>query len=147
MNTLSLNDLQYHYSLFKHVFFWLLECWDSQNEEVDHIIGTLLAEMHQLDQMFYHWSWYVFPRVLDFYQQPSSKLRFLFKYAVSLNQVDHSWNNLPDHPAKISLGRRPRPVLHLLYRTASYHQYDHKVWEELISRLKMRDSKEPQYYS
>ena len=143
MNSFEVKTLQYNYSLYKHVFFWLLECWNPNDEDVDNVICTLLEKMHQENQLFYHWSWYVFPRVLDFYQHPKQKLRFLFKCAVSVNDTDHAWNNLPDHPAKISLGRRPRPILHLLYRTALFNKFDHKAWEELATRMKLREQTEP----
>ena len=100
VNSFNQETLQYNYSLFKYVFVWLLECWDPNDEDVDNVICTLLEKMHQENQMFYHWSWYVFPRVLDFYEDPQRKLRFLFKCCVSLNDVNHIWNNQTDHPAK-----------------------------------------------
>ena len=135
--------LQYNYSLFKYVFVWLLECWDPNDEDVDNVICTLLEKMHQENQMFYHWSWYVFPRVLDFYEDPQQKLRFLFQCCVSLNDVNHTWNNQTDHPAKQSRGQRPRPILQLIYRTATFDEFNQTAFEELAARMKEREEVEP----
>ena len=94
-----------------------MDIWDPADEKIDDIIGKLLLELHQVDQIFYHWSWYIFPRVLEFYDDPHHKLRFLFKYAIEINATDHSWDNLLDCPTKISLSRRPRPIIQEGFQT------------------------------
>lgn len=134
---------RYSYALFKHTFISLLNVWNPDDEKTDDIIGKLLSELHQVDQIFYHWSWYIFPRVLEFYSDPSHKLRFLFKYGIEINAKDHSWDNLLDCPTKISLSRRPRPIIQLLFRTGLYYSFDHGAWAGLVEKLKLRDVEEP----
>ena len=133
----------FSYALFKHTFLSLLDLWNPADEKVDDVIGKLLSELHQVDQIFYHWSWYIFPRVLEFYSDPSQKLRFLFKYGIEINAKDHSWNNLLDCPTKISLSRRPRPIIQLLFRTGMYYSFEHSKWVGLVEKLKLRDDGEP----
>ena len=121
----------------------MLDVWNPADEKVDDVIGKLLSELHQVDQIFYHWSWYIFPRVLEFYSDPCQKLRFLFKYGIEINAKDHSWNNLLDCPTKISLSRRPRPIIQLLFRTGMYYSFEHSKWVGLVEKLKLRDDGEP----
>ena len=121
----------------------MLDVWNPADEKVDDVIGKLLSELHQVDQIFYHWSWYIFPRVLEFYSDPYQKLRFLFKYGIEINAKDHSWNNLLDCPTKISLSRRPRPIIQLLFRTGMYYSFEHSKWVGLVEKLKLRDDREP----
>lgn len=142
-NLLSFYDMHYNYALFKHTFLTLLTVWNPSDEKVDDIIGKLLSELHQVDQIFYHWSWYIFPRVLELYSEPHEKLRFLFKYGIEINDKDHSWNNLLDCPTKISLSRRPRPIIQLLFRTGLYYSFEHSAWVGLVEKLKLRDDGEP----
>ena len=119
-----------------------MNIWNPADEKVDDIIGKMLSELHQIDQIFYHWSWYIFPRVLEFYSDPFTKLRFLFKYGIDINATDHSWDNLVDCPTKISLSRRPRPIIQLIFRTGLYYSFDHSAWIGLIQKLQIRDTKE-----
>ena len=120
-----------------------MDIWDPADETIDDTIGKLLSELHQVDQIFYHWSWYIFPRVLEFYDDPHHKLRFLFQYAIEINATDHSWDNLLDCPTKISLSRRPRPIIQLLFRTGLYYSFENGAWIGLVEKLKYRDQKEP----
>ena len=127
-NTVDYKYRQMNYCIFKHVFFWLLEEWSPEDEKLDQIFSELLEKIHQVDQLFYHWAWYVFPRILDFYETPAQKIRFLYK-CVNINNTEHVWNNLPDHPAKISLGRRPRPIMQLIYRIAANDGTNELTWK------------------
>ena len=134
--------IQMNYCTFKHVFMWLLDEWSPENEEHDHTFHTLLEKAHQVHQILYHWAWYVFPRIMDFYNTPEQKIRFLYKCA-EINNTDHVWNNLPDHPAKISLGRRPRPIMNLIYRIAAVEGTGKTVWKRFYAKLKYKEENDP----
>ena len=131
----ELKYLQMNYCLFKHVFFWLLDEWSPEEEENDERFCILLEKMHQINELFYHWSWYVFPRILDFYNTPEQKIRFLYK-CTKINSTEHVWDNLPDHPARISLGRRPRPIMQLIYRIANNEGQDERIWDRFYAKIK-----------
>ena len=133
-NTTDYKYRQMNYCLYKHVFFWLLDEWNPEDEKYDDIFCSLLEKIHQIDQLFYHWAWYVFPRILDFYRTPNQKIRFLYK-CIDINNTDHVWNNLPDHPAKISLGRRPRPIMQLIYRVAATGGTDESTWKIFYAKI------------
>ena len=144
INTIEYKYRQMNYCLFKHVFFWLLDEWTPEDIELDITISTLLEKIHQVDQLFYHWAWYVFPRILDFYETPDQKIRFLLR-CVNINNTDHVWNNLPDHPAKISLGRRPRPIMQLIHRIAANEGTTDATWKKMYAKIKAEDQKNPGY--
>ena len=135
---------QMNYCTFKHVFFWLLDEWTPENENLENIFSTLLEKVHQVDQLFYHWAWYVFPRILDFYRTPEQKIKFLYK-CIDINNTDHVWNNLPDHPAKISLGRRPRPIMQLIHRLAAEDGTNKHTWTKFYATIKGINQKDPDY--
>ena len=141
-NKIELNHLQMNYCLFKHVFFWLLDTWSPEDEENDAKFCILLEKMHQTHQLFYHWAWYVFPRILDFYNTPEQKIRFLYK-CTNINNTEHVWNDLPDHPARISLGRRPRPIMQLIYRIANTEGQNNDTWKKFYIKIESICEKSP----
>ena len=112
---------------------------DHKDEDSDKIIGFWLCEAHKLHVLFYHWSWYIFTKILQFYEDPICKLRFLFHISTKLNESDHAWGNVPDDPVRVSLGRRPRPILQYLFRTAHYYNFNTTIWKEVAIRINTRD--------
>ena len=96
-----------------------------------------------MNNIFYHWSWYVFIKILNFYEKPEHKIRFLFNISSKMNAIDHTWGTVPDDPIRVSLGRRPRPILQLLLRTAYHYNFDHKAWKELALRINLKDENFP----
>ena len=136
--------IQMNYCIFKHVFMWLLDEWSPENEEHDDVFHTLLEKAHQINQIFYHWGWYVFPRILDFYETPDQKIRFLYK-CTEINNMEHVWNDLPDHPVKISLGRRPRPIMNLIYRIAAANGTDTDTWKHFHAKMRSKEENEPSF--
>ena len=131
------------YSLFKHVFFWTLEALKPEDESTDDILCFWLSEIHTMNNIFYHWSWYVFVKILKFYEKPEHKIRFLFNISSKINEIDHTWGTVPDDPIRVSLGRRPRPILQLLLRTAYYNNFEHKTWKSLALKINHKDEKDP----
>ena len=81
---------------------------------------------------------------MDFYETPTQKIRFLYK-CVDINNTDHIWNNLPDHPAKISLGRRPRPIMQLIHRIAAVEGTDESTWKKFYAMIKHKEQNRAGY--
>ena len=117
-NTLAASWLYYNYDLFKHVFVWILPHFPTNSKEWNVKLCKLLSGAHKINDMFYHWTWYVFPRILEHYTFVYESIEFLIEAAVSINLEEHVWQGEIDDIKTISLGRRPRPVFQLFWRFA-----------------------------
>ena len=121
-NVNSIRDMHYNYALFKHVFLWLLDAASPEKPDIDEAIASMIGKMHTVDQMFYHWGWYMFPMVLNHYNHPTTLIRFLKNHSLCINEIIHRWNGMEDDYVRISLARRPRPIMQLLFRFASFYK-------------------------
>ena len=92
------------------VFVWLLPCFPTNCQSTTEKLCKILATVHKVNETFYHWSWYIFPRILEHYTYMDEAISFLMTAAQNLNASPHIWEGHPDGELD-SLGRRPRPIL------------------------------------
>lgn len=105
-------------------------------------INPLQGNLHTINAVFYHFSWYVFPRILECYTYAMDEIDFLIEAATVLNLEEHSWQGEIDD-ASVSLGRKPRPIFQLFWRWALYNNYQETSFVDLFTRLKNRE--DPDY--
>ena len=135
-NNLATPWLYYNYALFKHVFVWILPHFPTDSVEWNISLCKLLSGAHKINDMFYHWAWYVFPRIMEHYTFVHESIEFLIEAAVTINLEEHVWQGEIDDVSTISLGRRPRPVFQLFWRYAFSNDYQEDAFIKLFKRLK-----------
>ena len=138
-NTLATPWLYYNYALFKHVFVWILPHFPTNDAKFNVTLCRLLSQIHTINDMFYHWSWYVFPRIMEHYTEVHASIEFLLEAVTTINADEHVWQGERDDVATISLGRRPRPIFHLFWRLAFSNDYQESAFVRLFKRMKLRD--------
>ena len=90
-NTTTTPWLYYNYALFKHVFIWLLPNFPTNSKPFNATLCNLLANVHTINDMFYHWAWYVFPRIMEHFTFVHESIEFLIEAAVTINLKEHIW--------------------------------------------------------
>ena len=123
-----------NYAVFKKVFTNILPHLPTESEEMNKNLCRLLGNAHRIHEVFYHWSWYMFPKVLEHFTSPE----FLLEAATTVNVNEHVWQGVSDDLDHERSGRRPRPVMQLFWRWALFHNYQEKSFERLFYRVKSR---------
>ena len=140
-NTASTAQIHYNYSLFKQVFAWILPHFPTQSKTFNQNLAKLMSSVHRLNDVFYHWSWYVFPRVLEHFTMVDDCMQFLLEASTQINEDPHSWEGEVDNPATSSLGRRPRPIFQLFWRWAVFNDYQEAAFVTLFKIMKSKGEK------
>ena len=137
-NTATTTEVDYNYCLFKHVFAWILPHFPTQSTDFNQKLAKLLSSVHRINDVFYHWSWYVFPRVLEHFTMVDDCLQFLLEASIKINDEPHRWEGDVDNPATSSLGRRPRPIFQLFWRWTVFHDYQEAAFVTLFNIMKSK---------
>ena len=127
-----------NYQLFKHVFAWLLPLYPTNCDATNRTLCQLLGQVHKIDEIFYHWSWYAFPHIIQHFTYVDEAVTFLIAASTTINLTPHTWEGQPDKESD-SLGRRPRPIMQLLWRTAMFSNYQESGFVRLFRRLVERN--------
>ena len=85
-----------NYQLFKSVFVWILPSYPVDCKLTNSHLCRMLSKAHTIDEIFYHWSWYVFPRILEHFTQMENAITFLIEASQSINRDPHVWEGHPD---------------------------------------------------
>ena len=142
VDSLSTGKLYSNYALFKHVFVWILPHFPTSCKSFNSSLCRLLSESHKINGMFYHWAWYVFPRIMEHYTDVNESIEFLIEAAVTINLEEHVWQGEVDDISTISLGRRPRPIFQLFWRFAFTNDYQEDAFVELFERLNSHETED-----
>ena len=142
---LSSSWIYYNYALFKSVFAWSIPHFPSSCKDFNKILCKFLGNIHKINDVFYHFAWYVFPRILEHYTHVSEAIDFLIEAATVINLEEHVWHGEVDDVSTISLGRRPRPIFQLFWRWAVYNNYQESAFVQLFKIMERRD--DPEYMS
>ena len=81
-----------NYAVFKKVFTNILRYLPTESEEMNKNLCHLLGNAHRIHEVFYHWSWYMFPKVLEHFTSPE----FLLEASTTVNAEVHVWQGVPD---------------------------------------------------
>ena len=106
-------------------------------------LSNLLGNLHKINDVLYHFAWYVFPRILEHYTHVSESINFLIEAATTINLEEHVWQGEIDNVSTVSLGRRPRPIFQLFWRWAMYHNYQESAFVKLFKI--MQSHEDPDY--
>ena len=137
-NITNTTEVHYNYCLFKHVFAWILPHFPTQSGAFNQKLAKLLSSVHRINDVFYHWSWYVFPRVLEHFTMVDDCLQFLLEASIQINEDPHRWEGEADNPATSSLGRRPRPIFQLFWRWTVFNDYQEAAFVTLFRIMKSK---------
>ena len=85
-----------NYQLFKSVFVWILPSYPVDCKLTNRLLCRILSHAHTIDEIFYHWSWYVFPRILEHFEFMEDAITFLIEASQSINRDPHVWEGHPD---------------------------------------------------
>ena len=113
---LSSSSIYYNYALFKSVFVWIIPHFPTNSKDFNKKLCNLFANLHKINDVLYHFAWYIFPRTLEHYTHLSEAIDFLIEAATTINLDEHVWHGEVDDVSTISLGRRPRPIFQLFWR-------------------------------
>ena len=140
---LSSSWIYYNYALFKSVFAWIIPHFPTNSKDFNKKLCNLLGNLHKINDVLYHFAWYIFPRTLEHYTHVSESIDFLIEAATTINLEEHVWQGEIDDVSSVSLGRRPRPIFQLFWRWAIYHNYQESAFVRLFKI--MQNHEDPEY--
>ena len=142
--------IRYNYALFKSVFVGSIPHFPSSCKSFNKTLCNFLGNIHKINQLFYHFAWYVFPRILEHYTHVSEAIDFLIEAATVINLEEQVWHGevaetSTPQSRRDSRKRRPRPIFQLFWRCAVYNNYQESAFVELFQIMKHHD--DPEYMS